>query len=104
MGEWILQNENSNQVGLNNQAVTLSFDIDQKNINGFSGCNNYRGDYSDVENTVQFNDIMSTKRACPDLTIESYYFDLLGKVNNYQVKGNSLYLYKDKILLLHFKK
>jgi heat shock protein HslJ len=103
--QWVLQDNNQNQLGLNEEPITISFGLEEANkITGFAGCNYYGGNFSFNENEISFSDIYSTKRACPDLDIETEFFNLLNEVDNYEIKGNNLYLYKGKLLYLHFKK
>ncbi|MDO5654910.1 MAG: META domain-containing protein [Flavobacteriaceae bacterium] len=105
-GIWTLQYEKNSQLGLSNEPVTLSFDQNSPSeIGGFSGCNLYGGNYTySGDGMIKFSEIFSTKRACPDLDIENKFFELMNSVNRFEVKGNDLYLYKDKLLLMHFEK
>lgn len=103
--EWILQDNNVAQSGLNSEPITLIFDAEAENrVNGFAGCNWYSGSYSVTENIIEFSQMASTKRACPDLALEDEFLKLLNDVDRFEIRGNNLYLYKDKLLYLHFKK
>lgn len=103
--EWVLQDVNISQSGLNAEPITIIFDAEEPNrISGFAGCNWYGGSYSIQEDNIEFSQVFSTKRACPDLDIESEFLNLLNDVNRFEIRGNNLYLYKDKLVYLHFKK
>lgn len=103
--EWILQDNNVAQAGLNSEPITLIFEAEDANrITGFAGCNWYGGTFSLNDDLINFSQVYSTKRACPDLETESEFLKLLNDVNRYEIRGNNLYLYKGKLLYLHFKK
>lgn len=105
-GEWILQNDRSNELGMSNEPVNIKFAIESENdVSGFAGCNYYGGTFEDSPNgNLNFSELFSTKRACPDLDVENKYLTLLNLVNRFEIKGNDLYLYQDNLLLLHFEK
>lgn len=104
-GVWNLQNEGKTTLGIGNNPVTLIYEPSSSdNISGFSGCNNYGGKIKGENGFIQFSNIYSTKMACPNLDLEGDYLDLLNQVDRFEIKRNDLYLYKGKLLLLHFKK
>lgn len=103
--QWVLQNENVDQLGLGKEPITISFGLEEDSkFSGFGGCNYYGGNFTRNENQITIGEIYATKRACPDLEIETEFFKLLEGVDNYEISGNNLYLYKGKLLFLHFKK
>lgn len=103
IGEWKLQNNNSNTLGLGEKPVSIAFDAEEKDkISGFAGCNYFGGMYTKSEGYLTFSDIYTTRRACPDLDIEQQFLDLINNVNRFEIQGNDLYLYQDKLVLLHF--
>ncbi|MXV38535.1 META domain-containing protein [Flavobacteriaceae bacterium Ap0902] len=104
-GVWNLQDEDQTALGIGNNPITLIFDpTSRESISGFAGCNNYGGNIEGDNGYITFKDIYSTKMSCPTLNEEDNYLNLLEKVNRFEVVRNDLYLYKDKLLLLHFKK
>ena len=103
--QWTLQNDNADQIGMNDEPISISFGLEEDNkISGFAGCNYYGGDYYKTEDQITFSGVYATKRACPDLDTETEFLQLLESVDRYEIKGNNLYLYKGKLLFLHFKK
>ncbi len=104
--QWFLKDENGDNVtGLRNMPITLEMHAeDGHNANGFAGCNQYGTSFSLNGASLSFANTYSAKKSCPDLKVEQNYFSALEEVNNYKIEGNNLYLYKDKLLLLHFKK
>ncbi|MGI9526229.1 MAG: META domain-containing protein [Weeksellaceae bacterium] len=104
-GVWNLQNDGQTTLGIGNNPITLIFDpSSEDNISGFSGCNNYGGTMSGKSGFISFSNIYSTKMSCPYLDLEDDYLDLLKQVDRFEVSRKDLYLYKNKLLLLHFKK
>lgn len=106
VSEWLLQNENETEHGLNTKPLSLIFskDLNKSTLNGFAGCNNFQGAYNALSGKIMIEEVAITKRACPQLDAENQYLSLLKKVNRYEIKGNNLYLYQDQLILLHFKK
>jgi heat shock protein HslJ len=58
----------------------------------FAGCNNMMGSFElkDEKSLIKFSKGASTMMACPDMTIEQEFAEMLEKVDNYSVKGNNL--------------
>ncbi len=104
--QWFLQDESGeNVMGLQGKPVTLEFHYDDGNkANGFAGCNQYGTHFTLQGSALSFDNTYASEMACPNLKLEQNYFSNLKEVNNYKIDGNNLYLYKDNLLLLHFKK
>ena len=102
---WLLQDENGTVVSYNNQEVSMSF-INDNGLQavGFAGCNRYFSGVTLLPESMKFSNPGSTMMACPEMDGESAFLDLLTQVNTYEVSGNELKLFQDKILLLRFKK
>lgn len=101
---WVLQDENGNAKGFNGNDVTMRFT--QENglqAVGFAGCNNYFSNVDLQPTSIKFNQPGATMMACPELDAETAFFDLLTQANGYEVAGNELRLFQNKILLLRFK-
>lgn len=58
----------------------------------FTGCNNMMGSYEIKEDImrIKFTKGASTMMACPDMTTEQEFAEMLEKVDNYSLKGNNL--------------
>ena len=60
---------------------------------GSGGCNGYAGSYQVDRNSISFNTITSTKRACVDAPVteqEGRYFQALETAGEYEVNGDQL--------------
>lgn len=78
----------------------------KQSLNGNASCNRYSGEVSIQKNgKIDFPASMTTtKMSCENLQEERNYLALLSECNRYQLQGNELRLYKNKILLLRFVK
>jgi heat shock protein HslJ len=58
----------------------------------FAGCNNMMGsvEFKDEKSLIKFTKVASTMMACPDMTTEQEFAEMLEKVDNYSLNGNSL--------------
>lgn len=58
----------------------------------FAGCNNIMGsvEFKDEKSLIKFTKGVSTMMACPDMTIEQEFGEMLEKVDNYSLNGNNL--------------
>lgn len=97
---WSLQELNGKSIRDYKVEREIHFLIKQDNsIKGFSGCNNFFGNSSISNNTLQFSQIGSTLMMCPNMELEKKIFQTLEKTNRYKIYGEYLYLYtKDKLL------
>ena len=69
---------------------TIQFDEKEKRISGFSGCNNYFGAYSTEKNNLSFSQMGSTRKMCPDMTIENTFVNYLKSVSYYKIENEKL--------------
>lgn len=92
--------------GLDNlsSSPTLLFQEDALTIAGFAGCNNYFSSFILSNNTLSFENTGSTRKMCPDMTVETVFLNLLPKVARYEIVKKELYLYdqKDELLITAF--
>ena len=77
------------------KAATITFNIEENKVYGTSGCNNFNGSFTLDKNTLTFGPIMSTKKMCPDMTLEDKLFKLLTGRKNFSVKNNILNILGD---------
>ena len=71
--------------------ISLQFQGDK--LNGKAVCNRYFSDYSTAKQTLKIGNIGSTKMMCPEQSkLEHEYFDLLAKVEEYEIKKDQLHL------------
>lgn len=80
--------------------------IESAKLSGNGGCNNYIGELvlDPTAGNFSAKNIGSTRKACEHMDEEGNFFTMLGATTKYVVTGNTLELYKDKLLLLKFTK
>jgi heat shock protein HslJ len=82
----------------------IRFDEMQKRVSGNGSCNSFGGTVNIKDNSLQIGLLFSTKMYCEAVqSIETDFFAALGKVSRYEIKGNSLLMYKGDLLLLEFE-
>ncbi len=75
-----------------NKQPHLKFAADNR-VEGTGGCNGMGGTYTLAEgNKISFSDMVSTKMACPDMTLENDFQTTLQQVANYSTDGTTLSL------------
>ena len=92
-GEW-------NVVAIGEMAVSdeagafMGFDMNEKVIYGSTGCNQLTGAMPEAVNTdvPLFGALGSTRRMCPDMTVEDAMLPALGAVVDFKVEGDKLFL------------
>ena len=96
-GKWILISINDFEVDsgkFENGSPTIEFKIENNKVFGYSGCNNYQGNYSfeDTEN-IFISQLVSTRMACLEMSIETQMLGILSNNNLlYSIDKNYLNL------------
>lgn len=81
----------------------IKFDEAKNSAGGNGSCNTFGSSVSINKHEISFKNIFSTKMYCEGVQkTEDNYFKQLAEVNRFEIKGNTLLLYNDKILLLEF--
>ncbi len=82
------------------KAITIAFDEKEPSFYG-QAVNNYFGEYNTEKNNITLKLQGSTMMAAPEAEMkkETEYFQNLGKIKTYTLKGNSLELQGDGITL-----
>ena len=83
-------------------SPTMIFQKEDTKVSGFAGCNNYFSTYSVSDKTLSFGPAGSTKKLCPDMSVEDVFFKTLPNIARYEVIKKELYLYdqNDELLIL----
>ena len=86
------------------EVPTLKFEAGR--VSGNAGCNTYFGEATleASSGTFKAGELASTKKMCPNISVEQNYLKMLSEVNRYVVNGTVLELYKDNLLLMNFNK
>lgn len=95
--QWVLEDQTL--------TSTITLNIESQRVSGNASCNSYFGELSLGENNAfSVQNIGTTRKHCDKMAAETYFLNVLGKVNKYTATDSELALYNDHILLLKFKK
>lgn len=82
---------------VDSDKLILNFDSENKTVSGFSGCNNFSGSYKEINDNIEFENLIATEKYCnEDSKIESVFLAALSNTKTYQLK--------DGVLSFHSKK
>ncbi|SKC00702.1 Heat shock protein HslJ [Sphingobacterium nematocida] len=84
---------------VNGKEPFMSFDKEQNRYNASGGCNGIGGTFEVKSNKIKFSQGMSTMMACPDMSIEQGIGQMVGKVDNFELKEGMLILNQGKTAL-----
>ena len=100
-GKWALI-ESGKPVNANGKPIYLHFLKDK--FQGYTGCNTMMGTYTRQGEALSLHKLKSTGEQCEDTGLQEAFLSLLSEVNRIQIQAGMMELYKDKILLLKFRK
>jgi copper homeostasis protein (lipoprotein) len=113
VGKYTLAETKWKLVSLNKKGITvkgkktyyLTLNSKDGKFLAFFGCNEISGDYvMPSSSTLSFLKIISTKMACADMTLESYFFTTLAETHSYKIDKETLTLFgADKKQLARFQ-
>lgn len=84
---------------------TITFDVSDKKVSGYAGCNNFNGPLNVDGNTISFTSPMAmTRMVCPG-NGESTFIEMLQKINNWSVTNDkTLNLITGDVTMMKFTK
>lgn len=85
-GEWDVVEVNGVAVGGEN-APYMGFNTEEMRVYGFSGCNMMNGEIlidSTMIDAISFDKVASTRRACPNDTMEVVFLQVMNSVKSFQ--------------------
>ena len=86
-----------------NTKAFIRFDKEKGSAGGNGSCNSFGSTAAINGNEVSFKNVFSTKMYCEQVQqIENNFLGSLEKINRYEIKDKSLFMYRDKELLLEF--
>lgn len=76
-----------------------TLNIEKESFNGYSGCNNFFGEFGIKNNKIKNSKVGSTKMMCPKefMEIEQIILKLLSNPSKYAIKDNKLILKQGNI-------
>jgi heat shock protein HslJ len=91
----VLLNGNEVETSEGGSDLHMTLRLEENKVNGYAGCNNFFGTYETSERTLRFSKLASTKRACPDMDLESEFLNALQSSEEYKIEGEQLTLYSN---------
>jgi heat shock protein HslJ len=87
-----------------NTKAFLRFDKEKRSAGGNGSCNSFGSNATVNGDEVSFKNIFSTKMYCEQVQqVENKFLGSLQKIDHFEIKDNSLFLYADKEMLLEFE-
>lgn len=104
-GQWTLTGINGDDFSATGNQETPMLNMQSKDhtVNGTTGCNRLSGKFEVAGDSISFNKLITTKRACEGKT-EQHFLKALEKVNTYKVENEQLILMDDEEKVLVFEK
>ncbi|MEJ5262331.1 MAG: copper resistance protein NlpE N-terminal domain-containing protein [Ignavibacterium sp.] len=107
-GKWIMTEMNGVEPDNNNLMKGLpvfEFKLTDKKFSGHAGCNNLASSIEVSGNRIRFGKLISTKMACPDMSLEKKVTDLLNDNSlTFKIDDMNLTLESDSGVKMFFKK
>lgn len=75
------------------QTAYIRFQESENDVFGYTGCNKLKGKYNLNGNTLQLQDLSTTRMSCPSLATENRLLEALRGVTGYRKAGEILTLY-----------
>ncbi|MFR9165830.1 MAG: META domain-containing protein [Dysgonomonas sp.] len=86
------------------RTPTIEFNDTEMRVGGFSGCNQYGGNFEVNPKTIIVGSLMSTKKACGNMDGEYKFTQLLTGTSDIKLDNNIITLRKDGKMTLSFIK
>ena len=89
--DWQLEKINGESLEESMTIPTLRINLSEMRLSGNSGCNNYTGAITELDNKIiKIGDMASTLKLCPEANYEDQYMNLLKQVKTFEVNDSSL--------------
>ena len=91
---WAVTSIKGKEVQYPNQGDVSYFVFSgDRKVKGGGGCNQYSGKFRAVGDSISFSDVVSTRKACPELKIEEAFFQAIPEVVRFKVGKENLKFY-----------
>jgi heat shock protein HslJ len=100
---WKLIELDGTPIGATNKEPHMILQPAENRVSGNGGCNSFFGTFEHPAfSRIKFSAIGSTKMACPNMEVETRFFQALEQANNYTIKEDTLSLRKDQVVSAKF--
>lgn len=81
----------------------ILFAPDDTKVSGMGSCNNFFGTAAIGEKTISFSGLGSTRMACPDMTTENGFFQVMEGEVSFSIKGNEMTWQRGEKVIARFE-
>jgi heat shock protein HslJ len=102
---WLLAELNGKEIGLaeNQKAIFVFYEINEKKVRGFGGCNSFTGSFTQERSTISAT-LASTRMFCEGkMDVETEFMKVLSIPCKYEMDGNHLFLKIDGMIIAKFR-
>lgn len=99
--DWILI-EDGKAVKANGRPLYIHFL--SKGFQAYAGCGAISGNYKVEGAQISLQKTKSSQAKCEDMHMQDTFLSLLGQADHFRIQGEEISLYKDKMLLLQFRR
>ncbi|TGE08583.1 META domain-containing protein [Hymenobacter fodinae] len=94
---WLLYRLEAQPIPANpEREMYLQLSATETQAEGQAGCNRFRGAFTlPSGGKLQFGPLLSTKMACPELTLENRFLNVLNNTRSYRISADTLRLYSE---------
>ncbi len=71
---------------------SLKFDSNKNGVSGFSGCNNFFGNFDLDKQSLSLGEMGMTRKMCPNMALENTFINNLKNVSTYKIVDSKLKL------------
>lgn len=91
---WVCTSLFGKDIGQTEKSITLEIHLKDKRVMGNDGCNNFNGGITTVsQDILKIGPIASTRMMCQEMEMSDKFNKALNKVEKYEIKEMTLYLY-----------
>ena len=97
--QWLLREVNGTEIKIVDDATPpfLQLIEEQSMVQGFGGCNNFRGSYRLEDSALTFSQVAATMKMCPEnMEQEQLFLSLLDGAASFEISGEELRFYNSE--------
>jgi putative lipoprotein len=97
-------NSNAYKTAEGQREAYIRFRNAENNAEGFAGCNNFSGGFEAEADRIKVGPMAITAMACINgMETEQQFLKALDEMNRYDIRGDTMRLYKDEIVVAHLE-
>ena len=97
-------NSNAYKASAGQREAYIRFRNAENNAEGFAGCNSFTGSFEAEFDRIKLGPMAVTAMACiNEMETEQQFLKALEEMNRYDIRGDTMRLYKDEIIVVHLE-